>query len=95
MIKKIFDKRVLVEEAKIKKERKIILKDNSDSVEFEITRKVIQVSDDVRDVRIGDIPCISSFAKPHYVDIIENTDDKKVYHSVYYVHDIVGIEDGK
>lgn len=88
----LLDKRVLVEEIKTKKEKKIILKEDSKDVEYEVTQKVISVAPNVEGIKVGDIPCISIFAKPHYLEQVEKTENKSVYHSVYYVHDIVGIK---
>lgn len=88
----LLDKRVLVEEIKTKKEKKIILKEDSKDVEYEITQKVIGVGPNVEGINVGNIPCISIFSKPHYLEQIEKTDNKSVYHCVYYLHDIVGIK---
>lgn len=90
---RVLDKRVLVEEIKTKKESKIILKEDSKGVEFEITYKVIGIGENVTIVNVGDEPCISVYAKPHYLEIIEKSENKSVYHCVYYEHDIAGIKD--
>lgn len=92
MIKKVFDKRVLVEEIITKKETKIILKEDSKDVEYEITQKVIGIAPNVEGINIGDIPCISTFVKPHYTEQIEKSENKAVYHNIYYLHDIAGIK---
>lgn len=88
----VLGKRVLVEEVSIKKESKVILLNENDKKEtYEVTRKIIGVGDEVEGIKIGDIPCVSVHAKPHYFEVIEYSEDKIVSNLVYYLTDIAGI----
>ena len=89
---KVLDKRVLVEEVATKIVKKIItLKDDKEQ-DYEISRKIIAVGKEVQDIKVGDIPCISIHAKPHYIKIIKQDDKEIITHLVFYNTDIAGIE---
>lgn len=88
----VLGKRVLIEEISIKKESNVILLNEKEKKEnYEVTHKIISIGDEVEGIKIGDIPCISTHAKPHYFKVIEVSENKVIAHLVYYSTDIAGI----
>lgn len=88
---KVFGKKVLVEETATLKKQAVILTESAKKEDrYDFTYTVIDAGDECQYVKNGDNIILNKNAMPLHSEIVSNSKEKIVYHTIFNEIDVIG-----